>query len=125
MNIRLDVALNDVCGKSGQNIIQAIISGQKDPKALAELVHSNVKKTKEEIADSLEGSWDEELLFLLEDHFTAWQNTQTRMAKTDQKIKALLEANLSFELPQDVVLKKKADQKTKLYFTGRWFFNFV
>lgn len=113
MNIRLDVALNDVCGKSGQNIIQAIIAGKRQPQALAELVHSNVKKSKEEIADSLEGSWNEELLFLLEDHFSAWQNTQKRMAKTDEKIKALLEINLQFELPEGVLLKKKADQKTK------------
>ena len=37
MNLRLEVALNDVTGKSGRAIIEAILSGERNPKSLAEL----------------------------------------------------------------------------------------
>src|SRR5437763_17023137 len=59
-NIRLDVAIRDVTGESGQNIIKAILSGERDPKALAALANYRVKKTKEEIAEALTGDWRDE-----------------------------------------------------------------
>jgi len=63
MNIRLDIAIRDVAGKSGRSIIEAILAGNRDPNSLASLIDIRVKKSSQEIADSLHGWWREELLF--------------------------------------------------------------
>ncbi|MBK7373892.1 MAG: transposase [Saprospiraceae bacterium] len=44
MNIRLDVAINDLGGKTGQSIIQAIVEGQRDGNKLAILADSRIRK---------------------------------------------------------------------------------
>ena len=62
MNIKLHNVLADITGKSGQLMIKAILSGERDPKKLASLANENVKSTKEEIIKSLEGNWQEEPL---------------------------------------------------------------
>ena len=64
-NVRLDVAIRDITGKSGLAITDAILSGSRDPHYLASLVDIRMKKSKEEIADSLQGWWRDELLFEL------------------------------------------------------------
>lgn len=50
MNLRLNVAIRDVTGKSGLAIIDAILAGQRDPHYLASLVDVRMKRSKEEIA---------------------------------------------------------------------------
>jgi hypothetical protein len=65
MNIRLDVALRDIVGMSGKAIVQAILQGERDPYVLAALANWRVKKSKEEIALSLQGTWKDEHLFEL------------------------------------------------------------
>ena len=46
MNIRLDVAINVIMGKSGRAIIEAIISGERDGDVLATLANHRLKKQK-------------------------------------------------------------------------------
>jgi transposase len=46
MNIKLHNVLTDITGKSGQNIIKAILSGERDPQQLAELIDKLVKAPK-------------------------------------------------------------------------------
>lgn len=38
MNLRLDIAIRDITGKSGMTIIEAILAGHRDPQYLASLV---------------------------------------------------------------------------------------
>jgi len=44
MNIRLDIAFRDTMGKSGRAIIDAILTGERDPQYLASLVIVGLKK---------------------------------------------------------------------------------
>jgi len=73
MNLRLEVALNDVTGKSGRAIIEAILAGERNPVELANLADYRVKKSKEEIAMSLEGNWHVGYLFVLKQHYKAYE----------------------------------------------------
>lgn len=57
--------LSDVSGVTGQAIIQAILAGQRDSYELAKLRDRRVKASAEQVARSLEGNWQEDLLFLL------------------------------------------------------------
>jgi len=69
MNFRLEVALNDVTGKSGRAIIEAILGGERNPVVLASLADWRVKKSKEEITNSLQGNWHEGYVFTLGQHY--------------------------------------------------------
>lgn len=91
MNIRLDIALNDITGVSGMAILQAIVAGQRDGKALASLVHNRVRKSKNEIADALQGQWKAEQLYILEDELESYHHYQSRMVNCDKQIEVLLE----------------------------------
>lgn len=90
MNLRLDVALSDITGESGTKIIEAIIAGERSGEALSKLVHYKVKKSKEEIADALQGTWKEEQLYILEDELEAYNNCHKRIKSCDKKIESLL-----------------------------------
>src|SRR5271156_3625362 len=65
MNIQLANVLSDVSGMTGQAIIQAILAGERDPHKLAVFRDPRVKASEEQIARSLEGNWEEDLLFVL------------------------------------------------------------
>jgi transposase len=65
MNVQLSQALSDVTGDTGQAIIRAIVSGERDPHKLAELRDRNCRKSEEEIGKALTGTWRAEHLFIL------------------------------------------------------------
>jgi len=65
MNIQLSPALSDVTGATGQQIIRAIVAGERDPQHLAALRNYRCKKDAHEIAMALTGTWREEHLFVL------------------------------------------------------------
>ena len=113
MNIRLDSVLSDIMGKTGKAMIGAIIKGERDPQKLSALVDVRVKKTKQEIQDSLTGQWKDEQLFVLEDYFTTYQRLEKRIGQIDEKIKEILELHCQYELPQDKKLTKKRTKKNQ------------
>jgi len=65
MNLQLANVLSDVSAMTGQAIIQAILAGERDPHKLAVFRDPRVKASEEEIARSLEGHRQEDLLFVL------------------------------------------------------------
>jgi transposase len=54
-NIKLTNVLSDVVGASGRRILDAIIEGQSDGRALAELASTRVHASKEQLAQALQG----------------------------------------------------------------------
>lgn len=117
MNIRLDLAIRDVVGKSGLNIVEAILAGNRDPDSLASLVDIRVKKSKQEIADSLHGWWREELLFELKASLNFYKLYEKSLIECDQIIEQLLIKYIPQGLPltneEEKILKqtKKKDRK--------------
>ena len=65
MNIQLSQALSDVMGETGRVMIRAIVSGERDPKALAGFRDPGCKYSEAEIEKALTGTWREEHLFVL------------------------------------------------------------
>lgn len=90
MNIRLDVVLRDITGVSGLAIIEAILAGQRDPTKLSSLVNNKVKRSKEEIAASLHGSWRDELIFELRECLRLYRMYQSLLLECDNVIEELL-----------------------------------
>jgi hypothetical protein len=56
MNLPLHNAISDLSGQSGQAIIRAILSGQRDPGKLAALRHWRIPAREEAIIHSLRGN---------------------------------------------------------------------
>lgn len=90
MNLRLDVVLSDITGKSGMLIINAILRGERDGEILSGLTDRRVKKSKEEIADALQGHWSEEYLYELKDCFELYGILQEKIQNCDVQIENLL-----------------------------------
>lgn len=111
MNIRLDVAIRDITGKSGLAIIEAILDGSRDPQHLASLVDVRMKKTKQQIAEALHGSWREELLFELKACLHFYRLYEEALKECDQKI----ESSLMKHAPQTSIseLEEKSLRQSK------------
>jgi hypothetical protein len=70
--------------RSGRAIVKAILEGERDPYQLAELRDPRVRATKEQIAPSLEGNWQEDLLFILRQEHEAHRFCEKQIAACDQ-----------------------------------------
>src|SRR5467141_1548953 len=90
MNLQLANVLSEISGMTGQAILKAILGGERDPQKLAEFRDSRVKASKEEIARSLEGHWQEDLLFVLRQEQNGYEFCQKQMAECDQRIEQYL-----------------------------------
>lgn len=91
MNIRLDNVLSDICGKSGQKIIRAIIEGQRDAHVLASLASNKVKKSTNEIEKALTGDWRSCYIFELKQSYEMYQFFQQQIAQCEVAMEEVLE----------------------------------
>jgi transposase len=114
MNVQLSHVLTDISGMSGMAIIEAIIAGQRDPVALAELASRRVKSSKDEIAKALVGDWREEHLFCLAQAHQMYQKYQADIAQCDQKLAAELEKLPDKVDPKVKPLPAKLDPKKSI-----------
>jgi transposase len=101
MNIRLDIAVSDVTGKSGQAIIKAVLEGKSDPVYLASLADGRVKKSKDELAKALTGVLKPEYVFELKQSYELWQFFQSKITECDTAIAQLLEDKIAKTEAQD------------------------
>ena len=100
MNVQLGHVLSDITGASGLAIIEAIISGERDPVVLAGLAHKQVKSSREEIAKALVGDWRQEHLYCLAQAYGMYLRYQEDLRECDQKL-----ANELGQLPDQVDLQ--------------------
>jgi transposase len=90
MNVQLANTISDVSGVTGQAIIRAILQGQRDPQQLAELRHYSIQASKQAIARSLEGNWQEDVLFELQQAVDRYDFCQGQIAECDRRLKGYL-----------------------------------
>ena len=92
MNVQLANAISDISGVSGQAIIRAILKGERDPYKLARLCDYRVQASEEEIARSLEGNWQEDVLFELQQAVKSYDFYQQLIGECDQQLEKYLGA---------------------------------
>jgi hypothetical protein len=115
MNIQLANVLSDLSGMTGQAIVKAILAGERDPYQLAALRNWRVKASAEEIARSLEGNWQEDLLFVLKQEQEGYEFCLKQMAECDRQLQLCLQqqedrtegASLPEEKRKERLRKKK------------------
>jgi transposase len=86
MNIQLANVISDLSGWTGQRIVRAILAGERDPDTLAALSHPGIHATRDTIAKSLEGTWQADLLFVLQQEVAMYDAYQHRIAECDQAL---------------------------------------
>ena len=86
MNIKLHHVIDDLTGLTGQNIVQAILSGQRDPVQLAKLRDKRIQAAESTIAKALEGDWRKEHLFVLQKAWENWTGVQKQIQDCDKEL---------------------------------------
>jgi transposase len=90
MNIQLANAISDLSGVTGMKILQAILEGERDPYKLAALAAPGIRASRKELAQSLEGHWREELLFVLRQTHEIYFSFLENIRQCDQRIEVHL-----------------------------------
>jgi len=118
MNIQLANVISDISGTTGQAIIKAILAGERDPHELAAYRNARVQASEEQIAQSLEGNWQDDLLFVLGQEQSGYEFCQKQMAECDRQLAQCLaqleDRSQGATLPQETRknrLKKKKGNK--------------
>lgn len=91
MNVQLANVISDIAGKTGLDIVRAIVAGERDPHKLAQLRNYRVRASEATIAKSLMGNWREEHLFCLAQGLKLFDTHQMLVEEADAKIEVLLE----------------------------------
>ncbi|NND09252.1 MAG: IS110 family transposase [Saprospiraceae bacterium] len=109
MNIRLSEVLSQVHGKSGLSIIRAILAGERDKQKLLDLCATSIKKRKsDEVLKALEGFYNEEQLFALQQSYDGYEFYQKQIEQCDQKLDEILTEISANKDDVDVAKKRKA-----------------
>ena len=92
MNVQLSNVISDITGESGLRIVEAILAGERDPERLASLCSIRIKATRQTVAKSLHGNWDEALLFCLKTALETYRFSQNKIQACDKCIENQLAA---------------------------------
>jgi transposase len=105
MNIKLSNVISDILGKSGQDIISAILAGERNASKLASLADVRCKSPKEIIEKSLVANWDDDLLFMLKQSFDLYHYLQRQMKECEKQIETIAK-EYTASLPEEVLSKE-------------------
>jgi len=86
MNIQLANVISDISGVTGQAILKAILDGERDPRELAAYRDCRIEASEEEIAQALEGNWQEDQLFVLRQEQAGYEFRQKQITECDQQL---------------------------------------
>jgi transposase len=120
MNIKLHGVINDLMGKTGRSIVEAILAGERKAENFLQYLDPRIKASADTIRKSLVGNWRAEHLFLLEENYRLYEFLQQRVGRCDQEIEQYLQKQaaatnegLIEEAPLDEEVKKKLKKKSK------------
>jgi transposase len=85
MNIQLANVISDITGVTGQAILKAILNGERDPRELAAYRDCRIESSEAEIAQALEGNWQDQL-FLLRQEQAGYEFCQKQITECDQQL---------------------------------------
>ena len=92
MNLKIHHVFSDLDGKSAMAIIEAILSGERDPEVLWKLRDHRCRTDKATFLKAIEGDWQTSQLFILGQCHTAWSQTRRAIADCDGQIQTLMSA---------------------------------
>lgn len=91
MNLKIHTVINDIMGKTGKAIIEAIINGVRKGADFLPLIDVRIQASEEDIIKSLEGNWRQENLFLVKLCYIQYQQLQEHVRACDKEVEGILE----------------------------------
>jgi transposase len=85
-NIKLGSVICEVMGVSGRRMIEAMISGVRDPRKLAALAHRQIKASPKELYDALHGRLTDHHRFLLQLHLGQFDALSAAIDQIDRQV---------------------------------------
>jgi len=89
-NLKLASVASDVLGRSGRDMLQAIIQGNEDPAALAALARGRLKEKSEQLRQALCGLVGPHQRFLLQEQLSHIEELEARIRRLSAEIGARL-----------------------------------
>lgn len=89
-NIKLASVATDVMGVSGRTMLKAIISGQEDPKVLANLAQRRLREKIPQLKLALEGRVTGHHRFMLETLLDQWEYLESLVKRLDDRIEEVM-----------------------------------
>lgn len=117
MNVRLDLAVSDITGQTGVRIINAILEGERDPSKLSELRDKRCEKSLAEIADALNGEYDDGHLLVLKNALEMFKACRTLIERCDARIEQNVQALEPKASVADVPAPRRKEHVRKNVFT--------
>jgi transposase len=117
MNLQFQHVISDLTGLTGLAILDAILTGERDPAVLARLSDPRIKADQETLRKSLEGNWRIEHLLVLKQRLSLYRSYRDQIHDCDKEIEKLVAAFASQvdptakPLPED--RKKRQRQRKK------------
>jgi transposase len=99
MNVRLTEVVADISGLTGMNIIRDILSGKHDAQSLAAHRDKRCKRSKEEFAKALLGTWRAEHLLSLRQAVELYDLYQKHIIEAEKAIESTLKERPQPEVP--------------------------
>jgi transposase len=90
MNVQVHHAVSDLTGKTGMDIVRAIVEGERDPAKLAKLRDRRCRKSEAQIAEHLKGTWSAEHLFNLGEALALYDHMEASIARYAQRLQEMI-----------------------------------
>jgi len=90
MNLQIHHVISDITGTTGLAIIDAILAGNRDTRALAALRDPRIRASEDTIAKSLVGDYRREHLFTLQQSLDLYREYQRRIASCEEEMQRLM-----------------------------------
>ena len=128
MNIKLHTVISDILGKTGLQMVNAILNGERNPDELIKLKDPRIKASEEDIKKSLTGMWRDEYLFVLKQAYEEYSFYQSQITSCEERIKERLLKQVVQILDGDITdlqLKKNKKKKNQFEFEIRPMLNII
>ena len=94
--IKLSSVASDITGVSGRLMLQALVEGQRDPAALAELAKRRLRVKIPELTEALTGRFSEHHAFLARMYLDAIDQRSRQISELSERIEVVMEPFRSF-----------------------------
>ena len=111
MNLKLHYVISDITGETGMKIIESILAGERDPRALAKLKNNRIKASEEKIAKALLGDYLPEHLFTLKQNLEGYCHCRNLINECDSQLEGMPVEIDSKINPQEHPLPEKSKRK--------------
>lgn len=113
MNVKFHTVINDITGKTGKAVVEAILNGERDAKIFLPLIDKRIKADSQTIVKSLEGNWRSEHLFTLGESYKMYQTYKEHISKCDQEIENQLQQYEASRNEGVIEINKKTVKRIK------------